>query len=437
MTTRSFTVLDVLVGDSVLPLYTSSAAPTNGTTGTLAGSAPKGALLIDTNAGALYQNTNTLASPTWTLSGAGGGGGLPMANTALNTVGAGTLLGAALAGRLITRGGAQGGTAFTDTTDTAANIIAAIPGAEVNQSFLVEYLNTTNAQATLAGGTGVTPTGLLAVGQNCRWTGLLTITGAATVSIYGLSIVDRGIDNFNATSDPGTGQDNTLGYGVGSIIFNTTAGQLRWWECRDASTGAAKWVFSGADYANGGTTPSTEVTVFGGGTATLPAEGNANRQISSAGINPGATGADNVLAVYSLPASSFDQALRGLQITAAGSFGATNNNKRVKIIFNPATAVVGSTVGAGGTTIADTGTVTTNGGGWEVAANVFKYGAGGSNTQIGIHSQAQVGAAVAALLAPSLITATESGAILIAITGNATTVASDIAFNWLEVNAMN
>ena len=28
--------------------------------------APKGALLIDTNAGALFQNTGTAASPTWT-----------------------------------------------------------------------------------------------------------------------------------------------------------------------------------------------------------------------------------------------------------------------------------------------------------------------------------------------------------------------------------
>ena len=108
----------------------------------------------------------------------------------------------------------------------------------------------------------------------------------------------------------------------------------------------------------------------------------------------------------------------------------------MKIIFNATTAVVGSTV-TGGTTVADTGTVTTNGGGWSVQANVFKYGAAGSNTQIGLHQQCQVGAAVSALLAPQLITATESGSILIAITGNATTTASDIVFNFAEINAMN
>ena len=252
-----------------------------------------------------------------------------------------------------------------------------------------------------------------------------------------LAALGPGIDNFSGTTDPTAANDSTQGFSVGSVWLNTAGGQLRWWDCRDATAGAAKWVYSGADYANGGTNPNTELTVFGGGTATIPAEGNINRQISSAGVSPGATGADNVLAVYSLPPSSFDQANRGIQITAAGSFAATGNNKRIKIIFNPASAVVGSTVGAGGTTIADTNTVATNGGGWELTANVFKYGANASNTQIGIHSQAQIGGAVAALLAPSLITATESGAILIAITGNATTATSDIVFNWLEVNAMN
>ena len=64
------------------------------------------------------------------------------------------------------------------------------------------------------------------------------------------------------------------------------------------------------------------------------------------------------------------------------------------------------------------------------------HGAAGSNTQIGIHNQAIVSTAVAPV-APSLITAVESAAILIAVTGNATTAASDIVFNFLEVNAMN
>lgn len=178
-------------------------------------------------------------------------------------------------------------------------------------------------------------------------------------------------------------------------------------------------------------------SLFGAGAGVVAEEGNINRQISAAGVQPGATGVDSVLAVYSLPANSFDVTGRGICITAQGSFGATANNKRIKIIVNPATAVVGSTVGAGGTTVSDTGVVATNGGGWGLQAQVFKYGAGGANTQIGLHQQAQIGAAVAAMLAPSLITAVENAAILIAITGNATTAATDIVFNFLQVTAMN
>jgi hypothetical protein len=176
-------------------------------------------------------------------------------------------------------------------------------------------------------------------------------------------------------------------------------------------------------------------TGFGASNAPILSEGNLNVQVSSAGVQPGATGVDNVLAVYTLPGNAFDVAGRGISITAAGSFAATANNKRLKIVFNATTAVVGSTV-TGGSIICDTGTVAQNGGGWQLMASVFKYGAAGSNTQIGIHNQAIVSTAVAPV-APSLITATESGAILIAVTGNATTAASDIVFNFLEVNAMN
>jgi hypothetical protein len=177
--------------------------------------------------------------------------------------------------------------------------------------------------------------------------------------------------------------------------------------------------------------------LFGSGTAVMAGESNINLQISSAGVSPGATGADNVIAVYSLPANSFDIAGRTITITASGSFAANGNTKRVKVIVNPATAVVGSTVGASGVTVCDTGAVTTSGGGWQLQASVIKYGAVGSNTQLGIHNQAQIGAAVGAMLAPSAITATEGGAILVAITGNSTITASDIVFSFLEVNAMN
>jgi len=46
-------------------LWTNNGAPTDGTEGTLAGSAEPGDLLIDTANKKVYQNTNTKASPTW------------------------------------------------------------------------------------------------------------------------------------------------------------------------------------------------------------------------------------------------------------------------------------------------------------------------------------------------------------------------------------
>src|ERR1700722_14159531 len=94
-------------------------------------------------------------------------------------------------------------------------------------------------------------------------------------------------------------------------------------------------------------TPTGSLCQFGAGSAGSGENGNINVQASAAGINPGATGVDSVLAVFSLPANSLDAANRVLQIVASGSFGATANNKRLKIIFGATAAVVGSTVTGG------------------------------------------------------------------------------------------
>ena len=92
---------------------------------------------------------------------------------------------------------------------------------------------------------------------------------------------------------------------------------------------------------------------------------------------------DDLLASYTLPASSFDTAGCGLCITAQGSTGPTTNNKRVKLWFN---ATVSAGVVTGGSVIADTGpwvnsTTPNNNVGWQLMTNIFKFGASGSNTQ--------------------------------------------------------
>lgn len=72
---------------------------------------------------------------------------------ALDTVGNGTITAALFGGQIISRGGAQTA-AFTDTTDTAANIIAQF-GSNTG-TLKIRILNTTADVETIAGGAGVT-----------------------------------------------------------------------------------------------------------------------------------------------------------------------------------------------------------------------------------------------------------------------------------------
>jgi hypothetical protein len=149
-------------------------------------------------------------------------------------------------------------------------------------------------------------------------------------------------------------------------------------------------------------------------------------QVSGAGISPGATGVDSVLAILSIPAGAFASPGNGIFLSAIGSFANNGNAKRLKIIFNPTTAVVGSTV-SGGTVIGDTGAYSTAAlSAFDVDCSVFKYGISGSNTQIGLNNGCVVAGTSPTLIVPQLLTATESQPILIAVTGNAGTAVADI-----------
>lgn len=191
--------------------------------------------------------------------------------------------------------------------------------------------------------------------------------------------------------------------------------------------------------------PPAVLSAYAGGSAgQMKGSGNiagigasAGVQISSAGVQPGSTANDNVLAIFTLPASFFDAALRGLTIFAMGSTVANTNVKTLKLIVNPTAPVVGSAV-SGGTTIASLALSTAaGGGGWQLEANIYKYGAAGANTQIALHSAGQGGNVVASLAAPSLLTLPENAVVTVVVTGNAATSAADILFNFLEIFGMN
>lgn len=122
------------------------------------------------------------------LSGVGYDGGVV---TAVTTVGNGTLTGAALAGQVVTRSGSTA--AYTDTTDTAANIIKAVPNGglplAVGTSWIVYVVNSVAFALTLAAGTGVTLSGSTNIAASSTRAYLVTVTGVGpspTVTIQGL-----------------------------------------------------------------------------------------------------------------------------------------------------------------------------------------------------------------------------------------------------------
>lgn len=128
--------------------------------------------------------------------------------TALNTVGAGTVTAAGIIGKFTQRGGSQSGSSFTDTTATAAAIIAALPaGVAIGASFIWRYLNTTNAQATLTGGTGVTVS-MITVIPAGQWTEyLVTYTAANTMTFVGAEsgrIASLPVTQFTTAADATT-----------------------------------------------------------------------------------------------------------------------------------------------------------------------------------------------------------------------------------------
>ncbi len=182
----------------------------------------------------------------------------------------------------------------------------------------------------------------------------------------------------------------------------------------------------------------------GSGTGTMNVAGNLYSQVYGATAqSPTTTGADYVLAVYSIPANTFDglgNSQRNLTVTASGQFGASANNKRVKLYFNPSAAVIGSTP-SGGTLVADTATCTASGLGWLLAMTIGKLGAPNANTQVAQAIAQTVNVAGGTLASsvglPVFPTATENGAILVAVTGNAGTTATDVNLNLFTVTQEN
>lgn len=196
---------------------------------------------------------------------------LTVANGNLATVGAGTLTAALLVGGYITRSGSTA--AYTDTTDTAAAIIAAITNAAVNQSFLCSIKNTVNFNQTLAAGTGVTLAGQVIIPPNCTGTFLVTITGSTTVTVRCMYISENcPLPNAKLTSINAT---------TGSLAAGAATGARTVYLTSTNAVPGAQLVRTAAqmlaDIPNGviGTSWTLVITNTGAGTLTLTTDAGA------------------------------------------------------------------------------------------------------------------------------------------------------------------
>ena len=103
--------------------------------------------------------------------------------TKTSAVSANTIQGNQMVGGIYAR--ISPGAAFTDSTDTATNIINSIPGAVVNQTFPLIIANLGSGLMTLAAGTGVTLSGTAAIGSATARLFLGQVTGSAAVTLTG------------------------------------------------------------------------------------------------------------------------------------------------------------------------------------------------------------------------------------------------------------
>lgn len=199
--------------------------------------------------------------------------------------------------------------------------------------------------------------------------------------------------------------------------------------------------------------PSVAVAQFGSASlasslSTFAEEGNLYRNVGNPVAGNAADTTDDILDGFVLPANAFDIAKRGLQLTFQGKFGATANNKKIRLWLNPTMSgqtvtngvITGGTVTSAGSGVMlyDSTAQTGNAVGWAILAQLFKYGVAGSNTQ---YAQVQpiYGTTHGGVTTPTFTTLAENAAINVVLTGSSSTTgaANDVLLNFSEANAMN
>jgi hypothetical protein len=253
MTTRTYSVLDTAIGDTILPLFTSTAAPVNGTSGTLANVAPASAVLLYN--GTTYQNTGTLASPIWSAGPSGAsvaitggtinatpiGGSTPAAAavTTLHATGTSVLDGAVSGDGFVAAVQAIAGAGQVITSKQTSraplpadlvSVVNAVTPSNVALTLAAQPVRARKLQVRVVIGTSPTTAitagnlAIVGVDQDGNATteniSLITTTSATIKSAHAYASITSATVSAYAASGSGTG--NTIGIGVSNDIGIST-----------------------------------------------------------------------------------------------------------------------------------------------------------------------------------------------------------------------
>lgn len=146
-----------------------------------------GAIISNAIDATLYQMTGTTAVPIWSLIENSTSAVATFAYNSDATAGPLTIPAAKMVNAMLDRNG--GTTTRTDTTDTAAHIIALLPGAIVGSTFefVIRNVSTTaGQQVDLLAGSGVTISGTASIFANgdITYIGIVTNVGTPAVTLY-------------------------------------------------------------------------------------------------------------------------------------------------------------------------------------------------------------------------------------------------------------
>jgi hypothetical protein len=182
-----------------------------------------------------------------------------------------------------------------------------------------------------------------------------------------------------------------------------------------------------------GAAPSTGGVALGSAVTGLARSGG-TVSVQTNTSNSALAATPTVLYTFALPANAFDVANRQVNLAAAGTFAANANAKTIQIYVGPDVQTPGSAVVTTSTTsIATSGVVNTNGGGWTAQASVVKLGANGANTQRGVNQGVVAGSVHTGTQAPVALTIPENAPIYITVTATTPTAAADAVGQFFDL----